>query len=49
MTYLENREVFLHVTPAEQPDLVMRSVIMKLHRIRVGADSLQWRNNTKLF
>lgn len=48
VTYLENGEGFLHVTPAEQPHLVMRSVIMKLHRIRIGADSLQCRNKTKL-
>lgn len=44
MTYLENGEVFLHVTPAQQPDLVMRSVVVKLDRIRVCADGLQWRN-----
>lgn len=48
VTYLENGEVFLHVTPAEQPHLVMRSVIMKLHRIWIGADGLQCRNKTKL-
>lgn len=40
-TYLESREVLLHVSPAEQPHLVVRSVIVKLHWIRVSADCLE--------
>lgn len=40
-TYLESREILLHVSPAEQPHLVMRFVIVKFHRIRVGVDRLE--------
>lgn len=50
-TYLEGREVLLHVAPAEEPHLVVRFVIVELHGVRVCADRLQrdgWKRVTKL-
>lgn len=40
-TYLESREVLLHVAPAEEPHLVVRFVVVELYRIGVCADGLQ--------
>lgn len=40
-TYLECGEVLLHVSPAQHPHLVVRFVVMELHRIRISSDGLK--------
>lgn len=40
-TYLESREVLLHVAPAKKPHLVVGFVVVELDRIGVCADGLQ--------